>query len=136
MQRPIGFWLQRLDGLIESRFAAELDGLGLTRRHWQVLNTVATGPVTRAEVDAAVAPFLAAAPADAQRCIDDLIARGWVADGQQLALTADGVAGHAAVATVVQRERTAIMDGISPDDYLRTVMTLERMAANLGQPLR
>jgi DNA-binding MarR family transcriptional regulator len=132
MERPIGFWLKRLDTLIESRFETALAAYELTRRHWQVLNTVSSGSVTRAEVDAAVAPFLASSPGDAQRCVDDLVARGWVAEGAALSLTPAGVAGHVEVAAVAQQQREAVLTGISPEEYARTVATLERMATNLA----
>lgn len=132
MERPIGFWLKRLDGLIDARFEAALAGFGLTRRHWQVLNTVSSGPVTRAEVDAAVAPFLVGAAGDAQQCVDDLVARGWVAEGSALSLSPAGVAGRGEVAAVVQQQREAVTTGVSREEYARTVATLERMAANLA----
>jgi hypothetical protein len=39
-RRPIGYWLKHLDRLIEDTFERTLSMEGLTRRHWQVLNTL------------------------------------------------------------------------------------------------
>ncbi|MGW5748950.1 hypothetical protein [Amycolatopsis sp. NPDC003861] len=38
--------------------AQVLDAESLTRRHWQVLNTIALGARTPEQVDAAMAPFV------------------------------------------------------------------------------
>lgn len=62
-RRPIGYWLKHLDRLIEGNFERTLASDGLTRRHWQVLNTLSTGSRTEAEIVDALAPFLVAASA-------------------------------------------------------------------------
>jgi hypothetical protein len=56
-RRPIGYWLKHLDRLIDQAFERALDADGLTRRHWQVLNTLAAGPSTNAALTAALQPF-------------------------------------------------------------------------------
>ena len=62
-QRPIGYWLKHLDRLIETTFSRTLAGQGLTRRHWQVLNTLAHGPASPADLTKALNPFLRDDPA-------------------------------------------------------------------------
>jgi hypothetical protein len=47
-RRPIGYWLKHLDSMIEGTFERTLASEGLTRRHWQVLNTLHTQPSTPA----------------------------------------------------------------------------------------
>lgn len=128
-RRPIGYWLKRIDHLIESTFDHALAAEGLTRRHWQVLNTIATGPATRAQLDTALAPFLVDDPLAASRALDDLIARGWVSEG--LSLTSAGQTGHVSVSARIQQARRSIMTGISDEEYARTVDILEQMAHNL-----
>src|SRR5215813_2415405 len=56
--RPIGYWLKHLDRLIEDTFSRALAEQGLTRRHWQVLNTLAREPAGPAELTKALDPFL------------------------------------------------------------------------------
>src|SRR6476646_7859095 len=76
--RPIGYWLKHLDRLIADSFSRALAADELTRRHWQVLNTLARGPARLATT------------------VDDLIGRGWVSRDQhdRLCLTAGGRTAH------------------------------------------
>lgn len=131
--KPIGYWLQHVHELLESTLEAQLAEQRLTRRHWQLLNTVARGPATVAELDAALAPFVDDEHPTLQPLVDELAARDWLqrdADGRWT-LTADGSAGHAAAQQRVQAYRVRTTEGIADEDYQRTVDTLARMAANL-----
>jgi hypothetical protein len=66
-RRPIGYWLKHLDRLIEDNFDRLLASEGLTRRHWQLLNTLHRGPSTHEELAEAVAPFVTDHPDDGPR---------------------------------------------------------------------
>jgi hypothetical protein len=122
--KPLGWWLRHVHELLESSMAQALGAESLTRRHWQVLNTIAHGARTPEEVDAALAPF---GPIASQ--LADLRARGWVAEDG--ALTDAGLAAHARVEERIKAFRATATDGISDDDYRTTIRTLERCAANL-----
>ena len=37
-ERPIGYWLKKLDRLIDKHFELQLSNAGLARRQWQLLN--------------------------------------------------------------------------------------------------
>ncbi|WP_410587501.1 MarR family winged helix-turn-helix transcriptional regulator [Amycolatopsis sp. lyj-23] len=126
--KPLGWWLRHLHELLESSMARALDAQSLTRRHWQVLNTIALGAHTPEEVDAAMAPFVTGEGSMAPK-VADLRARGWVAaDGT---LTADGREAHTRVEAQIKQFRAKAVEGISDDDYRTTIRTLERCAANL-----
>ncbi|MEU0530556.1 hypothetical protein [Amycolatopsis tolypomycina] len=56
--------------------AGALDAESLTRRHWQVLNTIALGARTAERVDAAMAPFVAGEGSMAPK-VADLRARDY-----------------------------------------------------------
>jgi DNA-binding MarR family transcriptional regulator len=128
MNKPIGYWLKHLDTLIETRFGRTLADHGLTRRHWQVLNTIAAAPTSQDDLDRALAPFQPDVRAEA----DDLVAKGWaVRDGDLVATTELGRTGFDEVAARIHADRRRITDGIPDEEYLRTVETLRRMAANL-----
>ena len=128
MFRPIGFWLKEVDRLIEESFGRLLGEHGLTRRHWQTLNTVAEGPVTAAELDAALAPF----EATVAPVVEELVTRGWVERaGDALMLTRAGRDAHTAVSQRVAVNRKALTDGISAEEYASVINVLERMAENL-----
>ena len=133
-ERPIGWWVRRLDALLEEAVDAVVTGEGLTRRHWQVLHALAAGPADAAEVLAALADF----PGDVETVVSDLVARGWVArmgDGR-VGLTPDGVAAHDRVSRAVGRVRRHVADGLSRSEYERTILVLARMVTNIERALR
>jgi hypothetical protein len=122
--KPLGWWLRHVHELLESSMARALDAESLSRRHWQVLNTIALGARTPEEVDAAMAPF-----GSTTSQVADLRGRGWVAETGEL--TAEGRAAHARIEARVTAFRASVTDGVSDEDYRTTIRTLERCAANL-----
>lgn len=145
-ERPIGYWVKLLDRLIEESFDTVLGDTGLGRRHWQLLNVLGNGPVSRAEIDRALAPFRAegtrqghTAPSDEQpdsgitAALDDLNRRGWArtAPDDRWTLTPAGTAAAAGLRERVAAQRQRISDGISAEAYQTTLATLARMCANL-----
>jgi hypothetical protein len=127
--KPLGWWLRHVHELLESSMAQALEAESLTRRHWQVLNTIALGVRTPEEVDAQLAPFVTTEGSMVTK-VADLRVRGWIAE-DELALTEAGREAHARVEERIKAFRVSSMDGISDDDYRTTVRTLERCAANL-----
>ena len=162
MDRPIGFWLKLVDQLIDERFDTTLDEHGVTRRQWQMLNLLSRGASNRAELDAAVAPFLertsslatAAHPAgsgtdqhanslpDSASAsasetlvseLDELIESEWITDvAGRLTLTSRGELSHEKIAELVETIRVAMSAEVAESDYSTTTRTLEKMAKNLG----
>lgn len=130
--RPLGFWLKLLDRLIDEQFDDLLEEHGVTRRQWQLLSTLNQGPATLAELDTAVAPFLADHESSADH-LAELVESAWVVrDGDRHELSPTGHTAleglHAAVAKT--RERTTA--GLDEERYQATVDALEQMARNLG----
>ena len=119
--KPIGYWLKHLDGLIEAGFDRALGDV--SRRHWQVLNVLASGPQTLAGLKEALAPF---SPGSA---LDELAALGWVSG--EPALTPVGREAHARIAQRVEVVRDRLVDGLGPEDYPTVIRVLSRMAENL-----
>lgn len=133
VERPIGWWVKRLDTLLEEALDTVVAGEGLTRRHWQVLHSLAGGVDREADVVAALADF----PGDVLAFLTDLAARGWVdrpGDGV-VRLSADGVAAHDRVSRAVGRVRRHTADGLSRQEYERTVLVLTRMVENVERAL-
>jgi DNA-binding MarR family transcriptional regulator len=128
-RRPIGYWLKEVDRLIEEDFARLLAEERLTRRHWQVLNTVAKGPRTMAELDEELSPFLSTRMPSVAPVVGELRARGWV-DGT-VALTEKGRERHREVSERVAVNRRRLTKSISAEEYRSVVDVLERMAGNL-----
>jgi DNA-binding MarR family transcriptional regulator len=132
-RRPIGYWLKHLDRLIEETFDRTLGSDGLSRRHWQVLNTVEATRTATAGLAAALRPFVWDDPTVASAVVDDLVKRGWVRrfDNGDLELSPEGRTAHAAVLKRVAGTRQLLRRGITDDEYVSAVAILQRMASNL-----
>ncbi len=100
-QRPIGFWLKRTDELLTQRVGETLAEDGLTRVHWQVLNL--SGATSYHDLFDTMKTFVDRAGTAAQTTL------------------------LRKVAAVRERARK----GITDDEYLRVVTTLQRMVENL-----
>jgi hypothetical protein len=137
-QRPIGYWLKLVDGLIDRQFASTLDEHGVTRRQWQLLNVLHRGPATVEQLDEAVAPFLRAhddlaGEESSAEHLTELIDSAWVAatpEGYEL--TERGDTAFGTLAEVVAHQRSVVSQGITEQEYGETVGVLEKMARNLG----
>ena len=132
-QRPIGWWVRRLDALLEEAVDTAVSAEGLTRRHWQVLHSLAEGGTSEAAVQETLADF----PGDVGAVVTDLAARGWVdrpAPGSAQ-LTEDGLAAHDRVFRAVGRVRRHVADGLSRQEYERTILVLSRMVQNMERAL-
>jgi hypothetical protein len=132
-QRPIGYWLRLVDGLIDEQFARTLDEHGVTRMQWQLLNVLARGQASVEMLDAAVAPFLVPGSETTLDHLTELIESAWVdATPTGYELTERGHGALDRLTNVVAEQRTVMSAGVSEGDYVTTVSTLERMAINLG----
>jgi hypothetical protein len=132
-QRPIGYWLRLVDGLIDDQFAHTLDEHGVTRMQWQLMNVLARGQASVEMLDAAVKPFLIAGGETTLDHLTELIESAWVdATPTGYELTERGHGALDRLTNVVAGQRTAMSAGVSEDEYLTTTRTLERMARNLG----
>ena len=133
-QRPVGWWVKRLDELLEQGLDAVVAAEGLTRRHWQALQSVAGGPVPRGELRDALAPFAGAGDLDA--VLADLTGRGWLADdGAALSTTPDGAVAHERLAGAVAAFRRSVAEGLTAEEYAQVVAGLARMVGNLERAL-
>jgi DNA-binding MarR family transcriptional regulator len=132
-RRPIGYWLKRLDRLIEDGFERTLIDQGLTRRHWQLLNVVHEGPTTRGAATGKMASFLVDGRVELDRAVDDLSRRGLVTahDDDTLSLTDEGERAFKGVQEKVGEFRKLVTKGLGEDEYDKIVDALERMTGNL-----
>jgi DNA-binding MarR family transcriptional regulator len=132
-ERPIGWWVRRLDTRLEEAVDAVVTGEGLTRRHWQVLHSLAAGTEQEAGLAGALVDF----PGDVAAVVSDLVARGWAVrtGGGQVGLTADGTAAHDRVSRAVGRVRRHVADGLSRSEYEAAIRVLARMVDNIERAL-
>jgi DNA-binding MarR family transcriptional regulator len=132
-QRPIGWWVKRLDALLEQAVDSAVVGEGLARRHWQVLHSLAADARRESELRATLADL----PGDVGVVVTELVERGWAERpaGDSVALTAEGRAAHDRVAAEVGRVRRRLADGLSHQEHERTIIVLSRMVENLERAL-
>lgn len=132
-QRPLAFWLKRLDELLDTTFADALADEGLTRRHWQVLDVVSDEPAPTTYLVDLLRSFSNSAGVD--EVITELVSRGWLtqADGGTWDLTGTGRSAHARVGERVGAVRRRMTAGVSESDFTTAQSVLETMCANLAQ---
>ncbi|GAA1922561.1 hypothetical protein GCM10009775_13760 [Microbacterium aoyamense] len=123
--RPLGYWLRAVDGLITREFFTAFEGEGVTRRDWMLLS-VLSGDV---EI-----PGLAERIARKGKRLRGLADRGWVeetADGTW-ALTDEGRAAKERLGSLVDDLRERVAGAVSPEDYATMTASLEAIARELG----
>jgi DNA-binding MarR family transcriptional regulator len=131
-ERPIGYWLKKLDRLIDEQFEQQLGEAGLSRRQWQVINLLEGDPRSVPELQSELEPFLQEDLDDLTDALSGLLTRGWVVSQDNIVnLTETGQAQLKLIKAKVTELRQASMAGISPEEYQTTIDVLARMASNL-----
>jgi DNA-binding MarR family transcriptional regulator len=132
-ERPIGYWLKKLDRLIDGQFERQLGHVGLSRRQWQLLNLLGDSPRSVPELQTELEPFSQDAPDELSDALSGLLTRGW-ADSQDnvVILSETGQAQFGLLKAKVTELRQSLMAGISPEEYQATIAVLAKMAANLS----
>ncbi|WP_084523870.1 MarR family winged helix-turn-helix transcriptional regulator [Nocardia inohanensis] len=132
-RKPLGYWLMHIHNGLEANFAALLESKGVVRRQWQIMNTLARGPLTPAGLDEALAPFLNEQHPTVAEFVEPLVRRGWLTADPAGAytLTGDGRTEYRSLAARIDAERAATIDGLSPGDYNTLIDQLRRIAANV-----
>ena len=107
------------------------------QRHWQTLNALEPGPLSKVALVEALQPFWGEGKIALEDVLQDLANRGWVAPlaGDQVTLTSAGQLAHAAVAERVHTARRLMLTGLSPEQY-RTTVNMPCMAGNLEAALK
>jgi DNA-binding MarR family transcriptional regulator len=131
-ERPIGYWLKKLDRLIDQQFELQLRTTRLSRRQWQLLNLLDNNPRSVPELQTELQPFLQGAGEDLSDALARLVTRGWAESKDNIVnLTETGQAQFEVVKATVAELRQALLSGISAEEYRATIDVLARMAANL-----
>ena len=132
-ERPIGYWLKKLDRLIDEQFEQQLGEVGLSRRQWQLLNLLENGPRSAPELEGKLEPFVQDSPDELSDALSGLITRGWAESQDNVVrLTETGQAQFELIKAKVTELRQSMTIGISPEEYQATIDVLARMAANLA----
>ncbi len=130
---PIGYWLKRLDELIDASFERALGEHGVSRRQWQVMNVLRDTATDVPALADALRPFVGDDFRGLEAAVGELAQRGWITperDGKW-AQTPLGRETYARLAERVHETRRILVTGVSEDEYRRTVDVLRRMEHNV-----
>jgi hypothetical protein len=131
--RPIGWWVKEADAALDAAFEAALAGDDVDRRAWQVLASLARGPMSPADLRAVLASFDSATALAAE--LHDLRSRGWVGETQGLLhLTDAGRLRHAELAGRVETVRGAVAAALPAEDYQQLLTLLARLVEGVRPP--
>lgn len=130
-QRPIGYWVKRLDRALEECFERDLIEVGMGRRHWQVLDALREDVRTEGEIERMLAPFWTEHAITWLELLSDLTARELINNvSGVIELTPAGLALHQQLSRQVAASRQRVSEGISGEDYETATRVLERMTEN------
>ncbi|MEV2226132.1 hypothetical protein AB0E01_40660 [Nocardia vinacea] len=131
-KRMIGYLLKELDRLINERFEEDLAAGELSRRHWQMVHSLADGARPAAEVRDGLAPFWEH-DGEWEAELTGLVNRGLMVDNAgTLELTDAGRSVHDQAFLRIGKRRRAMVEGIADERYAETIRTLEQMVANMS----
>ncbi|MCB9691070.1 MAG: hypothetical protein H6736_04570 [Alphaproteobacteria bacterium] len=131
--RPIGYWIKAADRALDAAITSLHTGAGVDRRGWQVLNqtSISGGQIARVNMHNWFHPMMSTLEVDRQ--LEALEAAGLLRRvGEDVVLTASGVATHAGLAADQEAFRDLLMRNIGRDDYLAAVRVLQAITANLS----
>lgn len=132
-QLPIGYWLKQADELLTKRIDDIQSSFGITRKDWQILNTISENNlIPKSNLMDLMSPF-----ADA-KSVNDILLKLRVKDlieeqDEKLALTAKGKQLHLTCLHEQKRFRQTAMTGVSEQDYEVTISTLQKIVANIAE---
>lgn len=132
---PIGFWIKQADELLTKGINEIQASLKMTRTEWQILNSIHEKIlIAKSELTNLMKPF-----AD-NNMIEDTLSRFHTEsiiknqNDNVLILTEKGEELHKFCFGQQQLFREKAMTGISQQDYLTTVSTLQKMVENISKP--
>ena len=137
MNKPIGYWIKRLDAALELQLDATLARVKLSRRQWQTLATLAEGTVRPDELDEILRPFWGNDTRLRERELASLVGRGMITMiDDRLALSELGRERYHEALRYVEAARQDLSMGIGIDEYAMALSVLERMSLNAERLIR
>ncbi|WP_055568304.1 MarR family winged helix-turn-helix transcriptional regulator [Streptomyces atriruber] len=136
VDQPIGYWSSAAGTAVVHHIRTMLAELGLTQPQWWVLSQLVRTPEGRPrdEVVSVLKGYLEVGEGALVHNIHALRDRGLLTEDPAglIALTDEGRALQARVAERQKAVRAQIHEGITDEDYVRTLKVLQRMIHNVG----
>ncbi|WP_347107776.1 MarR family transcriptional regulator [Paenarthrobacter sp. S56] len=131
MNKPIGYWIKRLDAALEVQLDNTLARVKLSRRQWQTLNTLADATMLPEELDQVLRPFWGDDLRLRERELASMVGRGLITMvDERLTLSERGREAFHQAQRLVEEARLDLSMGIGIDEYAMAVSVLERMSLN------
>ncbi|MEU6989772.1 MarR family winged helix-turn-helix transcriptional regulator [Streptomyces sp. NPDC046465] len=134
--QPVGYWSSAAGAAVVHHIRTNLAELGLTQPQWWALNQFPQAPDGRHrdEVVAVLKGYLEVGEGALHHDIGALHDRGLITEDAvgRIALTDEGRTLRDRVAERQKELRAQIHEGITDEDYVRTLKVLQRMIHNVG----
>ena len=131
VNKPIAYWIKRLDAALEAHLDATLARLKLSRRQWQALNVLAGTPLSPEELDGVLSPFWSGDRRRRENELAALVGRGMIVMvDDRITLSELGHSKHLEAQRLVEGSRQDLSMGIGLDEYAMALSVLERMTRN------
>ncbi|GAT86187.1 MarR family transcriptional regulator [Paenarthrobacter nicotinovorans] len=131
MNKPIGYWIKRLDAALEVQLDRTLARIKLTRRQWQTLATLAEHSMLPDQLEEALQPLWGGDVRLRERELAALVGRGMITMiDDRLALSERGREKYHEAQQLVEDARQDLSMGIGIDEYAMALSVLERMSLN------
>lgn len=137
-EKPIGWYLKRVDKLITQNVNDMFAPMGLTRTHWQALNNTYHGRVkTRKDLHELIHDFVDLKTLD--DIIDSLVQRGWMIRTEkpelgitELELTDEGNEAFPRLDAILFEFDKQVFQGITEEEYKTAIKVLNQLICNLN----
>ncbi|MEZ2389211.1 MarR family transcriptional regulator [bacterium RCC_150] len=131
MNKPIAYWIKRLDAALEAHLDSTLAKMKLSRKQWQTINILAERPLRPAALNEALLPLWGSDTKHRESELASLVGRGMIVMVDEvIALSERGRAARSEAEWRLRDSREEITAGIGIDEYAIAVSVLERMALN------
>jgi|HigsolmetaAR203D_1030402.scaffolds.fasta_scaffold00611_18 DNA-binding MarR family transcriptional regulator len=135
-EKPIGYWLREADRAITEAVNRHLEQHGLTRTHWQVLNTVHDrGEASRESILQVLGNFLD--ESRLQEILGDFFAKQWMqpaahpeTGAAMVQMTEEGRAAFSNILATQQQTRLRLFEGVTREEYDTLIKVLKQVVKN------
>lgn len=131
MNKPIGYWIKRLDAALEAQLDSILARIKLSRRQWQTLSVLSEAAMLPDQLEESLHPLWGNDIRMRERELAALVGRGMITMvDDRLVLSDRGREKYHEAQRLVEAARQDLSMGIGIDEYAMALSVLERMSLN------
>ncbi|WP_159702113.1 MarR family transcriptional regulator [Arthrobacter sp. 18067] len=131
MNKPIGYWIKRLDAALEAQLDSILARIKLSRRQWHTLSVLSEGAMLPDQLEESLHPLWGNDVRMRERELAALVGRGMITMiDDRLVLSDRGREKYHEAQRLVEAARQDLSMGIGIDEYAMALSVLERMSLN------